>query len=134
MGFMSIAFFLGLASLFVGMGASASFFGGLLREYMFSLTTAGGIIVVLFGFMTLFGKGFWSRLSGTPSIYLLWIFPLWRHLCFGMDTMCRTYSFRDSYSSCIRQNNFSRNVSSFFLCCWTWSSIDFYCNTLQQIT
>jgi len=58
MGLMSIAFFLGLASLFVGMGASASYFGGLLREYMFSLTTAGGIAVVVFGVMTLFGKGF----------------------------------------------------------------------------
>ena len=58
MGFMSVAFFLGLASLFVGMGASASYFGGLLREYMFSLTTIGGIVVVVFGIMTLFGKGF----------------------------------------------------------------------------
>ena len=58
MGLMSIAFFLGLASLFVGMGASASYFGGLLREYMFPLTTAGGIAVVVFGVMTLFGKGF----------------------------------------------------------------------------
>ena len=68
MGFMSIAFFLGLASLFVGMGASASFFGGLLREYMFSLTTAGGIIVVLFGFMTLFGKGFsGAGFQGRPA-------------------------------------------------------------------
>ena len=58
MGFMSVAFFLGLASLFVGMGASASYFGGLLREYMFSLTTTGGVVVVVFGIMTLFGKGF----------------------------------------------------------------------------
>jgi len=58
MGLMSIAFFLGLATLFVGMGASASFFGGLLRDYMFSLTTAGGIVVMVFGIMTFLGKGF----------------------------------------------------------------------------
>lgn len=68
MGFMSIAFFLGLATLFVGMGASASFFGGLLREYMFSLTTAGGIIVIIFGIMTLFGKGFsGAGFQGRPA-------------------------------------------------------------------
>jgi len=68
MGFMSVAFFLGLATLFVGMGASASFFGGLLREYMFPLTKAGGIIVVIFGIMTLFGKGFsGAGFQGRPA-------------------------------------------------------------------
>mgnify|MGYP002831302053 FL=1 len=68
MGFMSIAFFLGLATLFVAMGASASYFGGLLREYMFSLTQAGGIIVFIFGIMTLFGKGFsGAGFQGRPT-------------------------------------------------------------------
>ena len=68
MGFMSIAFFLGLASLFVGMGASASYFGGILREYMFSLTKAGGIAVIVFGIMTLFGKGFsGAGFQGRPT-------------------------------------------------------------------
>ncbi|MBT4374643.1 MAG: cytochrome c biogenesis protein CcdA, partial [Nitrospina sp.] len=68
MGFMSVAFFLGLASLFVGMGASASYFGSLLREYMFSLTTTGGVIVVVFGIMTLFGKGFsGASFQGRPA-------------------------------------------------------------------
>lgn len=54
----SFAFFCGLASLFVLMGASASFLGSLLRDYLFSLTTWGGILVLIFGVMTLFGKGF----------------------------------------------------------------------------
>ena len=68
MGFMSIAFFLGLASLFVGMGASASYLGSLLREYMFSLTTAGGVAVMIFGIMTLFGKGFsGAGFQGRPA-------------------------------------------------------------------
>ena len=68
MGFMSVAFFLGLATLFVGMGASASFFGGLLREYMFSLATVGGVIVIVFGIMTLFGKGFsGAGFQGRPA-------------------------------------------------------------------
>ena len=68
MGLMSIAFFLGLASLFVGMGASASYFGGLLREYMLPLTTAGGSVVVIFGVMTLFGKGFSGAVfQGRPA-------------------------------------------------------------------
>ena len=68
MGFMSIAFFLGLASLFVAMGASASFFGSVLRDYLFSLTTAGGVIVSIFGVMTLFGKGFsGAGFQGRPA-------------------------------------------------------------------
>ena len=68
MSFMSIAFFLGLATLFVAMGASASYFGGLLREHMFSLTKAGGIIVFIFGIMTLFGKGFsGAGFQGRPA-------------------------------------------------------------------
>lgn len=58
MSIMSIAFFFGLATLFILMGASASFLGQALREYMFSMTTWGGIAVVIFGIMTLFGKGF----------------------------------------------------------------------------
>ncbi|MEE9257985.1 MAG: SUMF1/EgtB/PvdO family nonheme iron enzyme [Nitrospinaceae bacterium] len=55
---MSVAFFMGLATLFVGMGASASLAGQLLRDYLFSLTTAGGALVIVFGMMTLAGKGF----------------------------------------------------------------------------
>ncbi len=58
MGLLSFAFFLGLATLFVGMGASASLLGQILRDYLFSLTTLGGIAVVVFGIMTLMGKGF----------------------------------------------------------------------------
>ena len=68
MGFMSIAFFLGLASLFVAMGASASLLGSVLRDYLFSLTTAGGVIVSIFGVMTLFGKGFsGAGFQGRPA-------------------------------------------------------------------
>ncbi|MFQ5672445.1 MAG: SUMF1/EgtB/PvdO family nonheme iron enzyme [Nitrospinales bacterium] len=58
MSMMSVAFFFGLATLFVLMGASASFAGKILRDYMDSLTTYGGAFVVVFGIMTLFGKGF----------------------------------------------------------------------------
>lgn len=58
MSLMSVAFFCGLASLFVMMGASASFAGRVLRDYLFSLTTIGGVFVVIFGIMTLAGKGF----------------------------------------------------------------------------
>ncbi len=56
--FMAVAFFCGLASVFVMMGASASFFGQFLRDYIFSLTTVGGIFVGIFGVMTIFGQGF----------------------------------------------------------------------------
>ena len=54
----SFAFFCGLASLFVLMGASASFMGSILRDYLDSLTFWGGILIALFGVMTLIGKGF----------------------------------------------------------------------------
>ena len=56
--FMAFSFFCGLATLFVLMGASASFFGQFLRDYIFSLTTIGGFFVAIFGIMTIFGKGF----------------------------------------------------------------------------
>ena len=68
MGIMSLAFFFGLASLFVAMGASASVLGQLLRDYMFQISQIGGAIVVIFGVMTLFGKGFsGANFQGKPA-------------------------------------------------------------------
>ncbi len=65
---MSLAFFVGLATLFVIMGASASFLGQILRDYMFSLATIGGVLVTIFGVMTLFGKGFsGANFKGKPG-------------------------------------------------------------------
>ena len=54
----SFAFFCGLASLFILMGASASLLGSILRDYLNSLTYWGGVLIILFGVMTLIGKGF----------------------------------------------------------------------------
>ncbi|MBC8288560.1 MAG: SUMF1/EgtB/PvdO family nonheme iron enzyme [Nitrospinae bacterium] len=68
MGLMSLAFFFGLASLFVAMGASASALGQILRDYMFQITQVGGGIVGVFGVMTLFGKGFsGATFQGKPT-------------------------------------------------------------------
>jgi cytochrome c-type biogenesis protein len=68
MGLMSLAFFFGLASLFVAMGASASALGQVLRDYMFQITQVGGGIVGVFGIMTLFGKGFsGATFQGKPA-------------------------------------------------------------------
>lgn len=65
---MSLAFFIGLATLFVVMGASASYLGQVLRDYMFSLATIGGVLVAIFGVMTLFGKGFsGANFQGKPG-------------------------------------------------------------------
>ncbi len=58
MSLMSVAFFCGLATLFVLMGASASFLGSVLRDYMIPLTELGGVLVLIFGVMTILGKGF----------------------------------------------------------------------------
>lgn len=75
MGLMSVAFFVGLASLFVLMGASASFLGQFLRDYLFKLTTLCGILVALFGVMTLFGKGFsGATFQGRPNSTLFGFF------------------------------------------------------------
>ncbi len=72
---MSIAFFFGLATLFVAMGASASLVGGVLRDHLFSLTTIGGILVIGFGIMTLFGKGFsGANFQGKPTSTFLGFF------------------------------------------------------------
>ena len=54
----SFAFFCGLATLFVLMGASASLMGSILRDYLDSLTYWGGVLIIIFGLMTLAGKGF----------------------------------------------------------------------------
>jgi cytochrome c-type biogenesis protein len=68
MGRMSLAFFFGLATLFVAMGASASVLGQILRDYMFQITQVGGGIVGIFGVMTLFGKGFsGATFKGRPA-------------------------------------------------------------------
>jgi len=67
-GLMSLAFFIGLATLFVMMGASASLIGRVLRDYLFSLTTGAGVLVALFGVMTVFGKGFsGATFQGRPA-------------------------------------------------------------------
>jgi len=64
----SIAFFCGLASLFVLMGASASLMGSILRDYLDSLTYWGGVLIFIFGMMTLAGKGFSGvRFQGAPA-------------------------------------------------------------------
>jgi cytochrome c-type biogenesis protein len=68
MSLMSFAFFCGLATLFVLMGASASFLGSVLRDYMLPLTQAGGILVIIFGIMTLVGMGFsGATFRGKPA-------------------------------------------------------------------
>ena len=68
MGRMSLVFFFGLATVFVAMGASASALGQILRDYIFQITQVGGVIVGIFGVMTLFGKGFsGATFKGKPA-------------------------------------------------------------------
>lgn len=67
----SFAFFCGLASLFVLMGASASFMGSILRDYLDSMTYWGGVLIFIFGMMTLAGKGFsGAHFQGAPATTL----------------------------------------------------------------
>ena len=71
----SFAFFCGLATLFVLMGASASLLGSVLRDYLDSLTYWGGVLIILFGFMTLIGKGFsGAQFKSAPTATLVGYF------------------------------------------------------------
>lgn len=55
---MSIAFFLGLATTMVVLGASFTALGTLIFPYRETVTRVGGLIIVGFGLMLLIGKGF----------------------------------------------------------------------------
>jgi cytochrome c-type biogenesis protein len=64
----SVAFFLGLATTLSLLGASATALGRLLFEHLDRVTVIGGLIVIVFGVMTLFGKGFSGlRLANRPA-------------------------------------------------------------------
>ena len=54
----SLAFFLGLATTMSLLGASATLLGRLLFENLAAATVVGGLVVIAFGVMSLFGKGF----------------------------------------------------------------------------
>ncbi len=54
----TMMFILGLATVFSLFGASASALGSLLRQYQDLILIVGGALVVIFGVMSLLGKGF----------------------------------------------------------------------------
>lgn len=55
---MSIAFFLGLATTMVVLGASVTALGALIFPYRDLVTRIGGVVIIGFGIMLLLGKGF----------------------------------------------------------------------------
>jgi len=55
---MSIAFFLGLATTIVILGASATALSRFLFSYLSLLTSLGGVLIIAFGLMSFFGIGF----------------------------------------------------------------------------
>ncbi|MBI3286498.1 MAG: cytochrome c biogenesis protein CcdA [Chloroflexi bacterium] len=59
---MTTAFFLGLATTFSLLGGSATLLGSFLRQHLGALTTLGGVVIIVFGILTILGKGF----SGLP--------------------------------------------------------------------
>ena len=65
---MTIAFFLGLATTLVVLGATATLMSQLLFSNLRELTLVGGLIVIGFGVMSLLGKGFTGlRLLDRPN-------------------------------------------------------------------
>jgi cytochrome c-type biogenesis protein len=55
---MTVAFFLGLALVFSLLGASSSALGSLLNRNILLLTRIGGVLLVVFGIMSILGRGF----------------------------------------------------------------------------
>jgi cytochrome c-type biogenesis protein len=55
---MTVAFFLGLATTLVAVGASATALSQVLFHNLTALTTIGGLIIIAFGIMSILGKGF----------------------------------------------------------------------------
>ncbi len=55
---MTIAFFLGLATTMIAVGASATALSRILFSNLTALTTIGGMIIIAFGVMSILGKGF----------------------------------------------------------------------------
>jgi len=55
---MTIAFFLGLATTMIAVGASATALSRILFANLTALTTIGGIVIIAFGLMSMLGKGF----------------------------------------------------------------------------
>jgi cytochrome c-type biogenesis protein len=70
--FMTIAFFLGLATTMVILGASATAISSLFFSHRDSLTFWGGLVVIVMGVMSLFGKGFTGmQIEERPAIGIL---------------------------------------------------------------
>lgn len=68
---MSIAFFLGLATTMVVLGASFSAVGTLIFPYRDTVSRLGGLLIVGFGIMSLLGKGFGGlRIQERPAATL----------------------------------------------------------------
>lgn len=55
---MTLAFFLGLALIFSFLGASTSVLGSVLNDNIILLTRVGGALLIVFGLMSILGRGF----------------------------------------------------------------------------
>lgn len=55
---MTMAFFFGLATTMTLLGASVTVVGRTLAQNMATLTLIGGILIIIFGLLSVFGKGF----------------------------------------------------------------------------
>ena len=68
---MTLSFFLGLSIIFVILGMSASFLGGLLKENLSIFSQVAGIIIIFLGLSMIFGKGFGGlNVRYKPSSYV----------------------------------------------------------------
>lgn len=69
---MTFSFFFGLATTMTLLGASATALGQLLQKNLQQLTVIGGIVIILFGIMSLLGKGFTgAQIQERPATTIL---------------------------------------------------------------
>ncbi|MBI2844909.1 MAG: cytochrome c biogenesis protein CcdA [Chloroflexi bacterium] len=68
---LTVAFFLGLGTTFGLLGGSATLLGSLLRQYREVLITMGGVLIIILGVFTVFGKGLpWFHVQSQPRATL----------------------------------------------------------------
>ncbi len=69
---MTLAFYIGLSTVFVLMGMSATYLGSLLNDYRDIIIRLGGLFIIVFGSMVFLGKGFSGlRLTSKPKATFL---------------------------------------------------------------
>ena len=87
---MSVTFFLGLATTMTLLGASATALGSLLLQYLDQVTLFGGAVIIVFGVMSVLGKGFAGmQIQDRPFRHRRRLVPTGCDVCPRLDHLYR---------------------------------------------